>query len=258
MKIRIPMLLQAVLILIASYLIFRYGIHPPIPSSLMGMYMITAIIAVWLYVSSSEEAWQDFLHPILATLRAEGWFTKTVRALLFLLIPALVGYVTFARATTTVQEPATLRVIHPAPPNIIDFQGKTINIQGIPENPLRKDQANFQKHVQAGKVIYYQNCHFCHGDNLNGEGQYAHGFNPPPANFADPGTIAQLQESYLFWRIAKGGPGLPNESTPWSSAMPAWEHFLTEEEIWQVILYLYEATGWPPRRWGEDGGGGGH
>src|SRR3989442_83972 len=73
--------------------------------------------------------------------------------------------------------------------------------------------------------------------------------HPPPANFQDPGTIAMLQEAYLFWRIAKGGPGLPRESTPWNSVMPSWEDRLTEEQIWQVIMYLYDATGQQPRRW---------
>ena len=90
-----------------------------------------------------------------------------------------------------------------------------------------------------------------------GEGHYAKGFNPPPANFQDPGTIAQLTESFLFWRIAKGGPGLPGESTPWDSAMPVWENILTENEIWQVILYLYQTTGHQPRVM-EEGEGGGH
>ena len=51
----------------------------------------------------------------------------------------------------------------------------------------------------------------------------------------------------MFWRIAKGGPGLPKESTPWNSAMPAWEDRLTEEQIWQAVYYLYETTGHPPR-----------
>jgi mono/diheme cytochrome c family protein len=256
MSLRVPMFLQALLILIVSYAIFRYGITPPIPSSLLYMFMATVVLATALYVSSSEEAFQDFLHPIVATLRAEWWFTKILRVLVFLLFPAVVGYLTFLKTATTVEAPAELRVIHPAPPNMVEFKGKPINIQNIPENPLRKDQANFQKHVDAGKVIYYENCHFCHGDNLSGKGQFAHGFNPPPANFVDIGTIAQLQESFLFWRIAKGGPGLPNESTPWSSAMPAWENYLSEEEIWQVILYLYEATGHPPRRWEQNSGGG--
>jgi mono/diheme cytochrome c family protein len=90
---------------------------------------------------------------------------------------------------------------------------------------------------------------YCHGDNLDGRGHFAYGFNPPPANFQDPGTIAMLQEAFLFWRIAKGGPGLPKESTPWNSVMPAWEDRLTEEQIWQVIMYLYDATGQQPRRW---------
>jgi mono/diheme cytochrome c family protein len=114
---------------------------------------------------------------------------------------------------------------------------------------LRKDQARHKEHVAKGAEIYVRNCVFCHGDNLDGQGHFAKGFNPPPANFQDPGTIAMLQEAYLFWRVAKGGPGLPRESTPWNSVMPSWEDRLTEEQIWQVIMYLYDATGQQPRRW---------
>ena len=128
------------------------------------------------------------------------------------------------------------------------FRGKPFNIAGG-ENPLRKDTAAHARHVEAGGAIYVRNCMYCHGDHLDGQGHFAKGFNPPPANFLDPGTIAMLQEAYLFWRIAKGGPGLPRESTPWNSVMPAWEDRLTEEETWQVIMYLYEATGQQPRRW---------
>ena len=98
-------------------------------------------------------------------------------------------------------------------------------------------------------MVYFQNCFPCHGDNLDGAGQFALGFIPPPANFVDVGTIAQLQESYVFWRIAKGGPGLPPESHPWNSAMPVWENFLSEEEIWKVILYIYAGAGQAPRTW---------
>ena len=35
----------------------------------------------------------------------------------------------------------------------------------------------------------------------------------------------------------------------WNSVMPAWEDRLTEEQIWQVILFLYDFTGYQPRRW---------
>ena len=105
--------------------------------------------------------------------------------------------------------------------------------------------------VEAGADVYVRNCHFCHGDKLDGQGPYAAGLNPVPLNFQDVGTIAQLQESFLFWRIATGGPGLPDEAAPWISSMPVWEEFLTEEEIWQVILYLYDYTGHEPRSFEE-------
>jgi mono/diheme cytochrome c family protein len=36
--------------------------------------------------------------------------------------------------------------------------------------------------------------------------------------------------------------------------MPAWEEFLTEEEIWAVVLFLYEQTGWKPRTWETESG----
>ena len=39
--------------------------------------------------------------------------------------------------------------------------------------------------------------------------------------------------------------------------MPVWENMLTENEIWQVILYLYQTTGQRPRVM-EEGGGSGH
>jgi len=92
---------------------------------------------------------------------------------------------------------------------------------------------------------------FCHGDYLDGAGHFAEAFNPLPANFRDSGTLSMLEEAYVFWRVADGGPGLPDGATPWNSAMPAWEDFLTEEEIWQVVLYIYEGSGSTPRTWEE-------
>ena len=59
-----------------------------------------------------------------------------------------------------------------------------------------------------------------------------------------------LRETFLFWRISKGGPGLPEEGGPWDTAMPAWEKFLKEEEIWDAILFLYDFTGQQAARQG--------
>ena len=111
------------------------------------------------------------------------------------------------------------------------------------ENPLRADGSTAEDYA-VGKRVYYQNCLACHGDALDGRGHFAHGFNPAPLNFRDNGTIAQLTESFVFWRIAKGGPGLPKEATPWNSVMPAWEDRLTEETLAAPL----PAADWPVPR----------
>ncbi|NOX72115.1 MAG: c-type cytochrome, partial [Alphaproteobacteria bacterium] len=55
--------------------------------------------------------------------------------------------------------------------------------------------------------------------------------------------------AFLFWRITKGGPGLPVEGTPWVSAMPVWEDMLKEDDVWKLISFLYDYTGYEPRSW---------
>ncbi len=238
--------LQAVLVLGVVFLLFRFGIRPPAPWSVFTLYMFVALISVLVYVSSNSDSWRSFVAPIRSTVVDDS--KLPIRITVMIVFPLLLGYYAYTQAAARIEAPAELRAIHPAPPASISFRGKTLDIQGL-ENPLRKDAANLKKYVAEGAVIYVKNCMYCHGDNLDGNGHFAHVFNPPPANFTDPGTIAMLQEAFLFWRIAKGGPGLPKESTPWNSVMPAWEDRLTEEDIWKVIMYLYDATGYQPRRW---------
>ncbi|GIX48123.1 MAG: hypothetical protein KatS3mg131_2334 [Candidatus Tectimicrobiota bacterium] len=260
MRRKVPIYVKALLVFLAA--LFVYGVvvplvSAPIPRQLFGWYVVATLIAILFYVSSSEAAWQEFVAPFRELLLGRTAFTKPLRVLVFIVVPLVLGLYFKSWASGTVSPPGGLRVIHPTPPGSITFKGKRMVLQEIPTNPLRgPDAARLAEHIEKGRQVYYQNCFFCHGDALDGHGHYAKGFNPPPADFQDPGTIAQLTESFLFWRIAKGGPGLPGESTPWDSAMPVWENFLSEEEIWQVILYLYEATPHQPRTWGETEGGG--
>jgi mono/diheme cytochrome c family protein len=237
---------QAVAVVVLAFCVLRFGIRPPAPWSVIKIYLTVVIAAVFIYVSSDSDSWRSFLAPIRSTLADPD--RSVLRGTLMVVLPLLVGYYAYSQAAARPEAPAELRAVHPAPPATIQFRGKEVSVQGL-DNPLRKDEANLSKNVAAGGEIYIRNCMYCHGDNLDGHGRFAPALNPPPANFQDPGTIAMLQESYLFWRIAKGGPGLPKESGPWGSAMPAWEDRLDETRIWQVILYLYDATGQQPRRW---------
>lgn len=236
----------AVAVLIAGYFALRYGITPPIPSSLLYAYIGLIAIAIYVYLSSNTARWQSFSAPLSRLFVARE--TRIARAIIFVLLPLSVGWLVYAWGSGSPQLPAELRTIHPTPPGQITVRGKNFTLIGL-ENPLRKEPDKLAQYVDEGKVIYFHNCFFCHGDNLDGAGHFAQGFIPPPANFVDTGTIAQLQESYVFWRIAKGGPGLPPESHPWNSAMPIWENFLSEEDIWKVVLYIYAGSGQSPRTW---------
>ncbi len=213
---------QAALLLVLAYLAIVYVIpilpgSAIVPKSVVLQYMATVLVGVLIWVSDDEARWTTFkapLHEVLIQPRL-----KVVRTGLLGAVTLIVGGLTYSQVKASVAAPPNLRSIHPAPPSQITFRGKAITLVGL-ENPLRK-QGDMAAHVAAAL----------------------------PANFQDNGTIAQLTESFVFWRIAKGGPGLPREGTPWNSAMPAWEEFLTEDEIWSVVLFLYEQTGWKPRTW---------
>ena len=106
-------------------------------------------------------------------------------------------------------------------------------------NPLIRDEKN----LLAGERLYDINCSPCHGGNLDGNGPEASGFFPPPANLISLVSVIKPPESYLFWRVKEGGPALPMAWRPWDSAMPVWKGELEDREIWQIILYIYEAAG---------------
>jgi mono/diheme cytochrome c family protein len=233
---------------IGIYALVRYGFATPIPFSVVQIYMGITTLALAAYVSSSATRRAEFAAPLVALVNEPR--LRPLLVTLLVLLPALAAGNVFLGSRETLEAPAFGRTVHPAPPDTIPFGDRTI-VLGKGQNPLReletKDPGQFRAHVENGRKIYYRNCHFCHGDAMAGDGMYAHGLNPIPTNFTDPGTIAQLQETFLFWRIAKGGPGLPAEGGPWDSAMPAWEKFLKEDEIWEVILFLYDHTGQRPR-----------
>ncbi len=234
--------------LVAVYITLRFGIEPPVPSSIIQMFMAIVVLVLLTYLSADTERMQSAKRAVVAFMVERRFLIPLV--VVVLLLPSIVAVRVYLDATARPQPPLASRTIHPPPPAQIQFEGETMNLTTA-TNPYREleesDPEAFAEHVENGRRVYYANCVYCHGDNLSGNGHFAHAFTPIPANFQDPQTIGILQESYLFWRIAKGAPGLPDESTPWDSAMPAWENVLTEEEIWDVILFLYDFTGHSPR-----------
>ena len=259
-----PISLKGLYVWSVGFYFYEFVLYPHIPWTLFITYMVMWSIGTFLYISQDPETFREFRAPIVKTIVGEY---KLARIIVFTALPILVGFATYNTIYPSFQEPVELRTVHPAPPATTKVHGKTYPLEST-NNPFRIDEQDnykdsfpfldadkheYMKYVTEGGTIFFQNCHYCHGDQLNGLGMFSHVFNPTPANFIDPGTIAMLQEAFLFWRVSKGGPGLPNESTPWSSAMPPWEEHLKTEEIWKVILFEYWYTGWHPRTFGTEG-----
>jgi len=239
---------------VGMYVALLYGFVTPIPDSAVHIYLSITALALFAYATSSRERLRGTVEPLLSFAGDSRYVLPL--AIVALAIPGLVAWSIYQSSFQPIQPPFFGRTVHPSPPAEISSHGQKIDlIHG--ESPFRglekTDAKAFREHVENGRRIYYSNCFFCHGDALGGDGMYAHAVNPVPANFQDSGVLPNFQETFFFWRIAKGGPGMPDEGAPGDSVMPEWERFLTNDEIWDVILFLYADTGYRPRTFEEGG-----
>ena len=238
---------------VGIYVLLRFGFTAPIPASVVSLYMGIVSIALLAYVSSSEERRDEVSGPLVRFMTEKRY--TVLLALTVIAIPALAAANVYVGMNVPLQPPLFSRTVHPASPSEITVHDKPVNLDG--DNPFRQletsNPAEFRNHVENGRRVYYRNCVFCHGDNMASTGMFVHGLDPIPTNFTDAGTIPMLRETFLFWRISKGGPGLPEEGGPWDSAMPAWEKMLKDDEMWDAVLFLYDFTGRRPRAGGESG-----
>jgi mono/diheme cytochrome c family protein/plastocyanin len=98
------------------------------------------------------------------------------------------------------------------------------------------------------KQLYAQNCAACHGENGAGNGVFADDLKATgeasaqtmsgaqemkmqtPANFTDPKRMLGASPALLQGKILRGGMG---------TGMPMWGSIFTEDQIWDLIAYLY-------------------
>ena len=103
----------------------------------------------------------------------------------------------------------------PKPP--LDMQNK--------QNPLSSNEST----IAEGKDTFLTNCASCHGEKGKGDGVLSDSLEPKPVPF----PLDNVDDAYLFWRINEGGM-----KDPFNSVMPAWKTILSEEQIWEIIVYL--------------------
>lgn len=243
----IPPLAKAAMLLVGIYLLLRFGIGPltdlitgkgpaPLPSSLILMYMLLVAIGILLHATLSDDRMHQFVAPLAALFEEQAAAPRTLllRVLVLGTLPLLAGLYIYDALAPSADPPADPPGIH------FDLPEKYLGL----ENPLRWTEEN----IHQGGVLFVRNCAPCHGDALDGNGPQARAFLPRPANFRDQGTIAQLDENYLFWRIKEGYRGLPAGSIRYRSAMPPWEEVLSDTEIWQIIMFEYSSAGKKPAK----------
>jgi len=212
--------------------------HPmPTPSTLMMWYMIMGVLAGLVYATTSNQKFVDFLSFLLPG--GDSSIKFLLQKLLFVSFPVIVGWFIYSWSLPGAASPVELRIQHPTLPQKYEKL----------ENPFRSADAVVQrKCIEEGKALFQTYCRPCHGSKADGNGPFANAFRLRPINFQDPGTIATVVDNYLFWRIKEGGPGLPSESTPWDSAMPAWKDDLMDDDIWKIIMGEYDTAGVMPRQ----------
>lgn len=219
----------------------------PLPSSVMGLYMVLSVVVILLVMTSTDEGCVALTRPIEDIIY--GRSRSRLRYPLLMLVPLVFACATYGHVGSVDLSFLSRRVVHPPAPSVITVYGREVELRDL-KNPFRgKGGDVFKDAVADGGRIYFERCFFCHGARLDGKGHLAKGMVPKPLPFVGSDTIAQLEEPYVFWRIAKGGKGLPPESGPELSVMPAWEDILTETELWKLTAFIYDYTGNVPRSW---------
>jgi hypothetical protein len=234
---------------LCCFVFLKFGFAVPVPSSVRTIYLTILAGAILAYVSSDAERWASFFGPIVRVATESRY--RMFLVLIVLLLPTMAALNVYVKMNVPLEAPSFPRTVHPAPPDSIAIHETTLDLIAG-DNPYRSlahdDPEAFEQHLENGRRVYFENCFYCHGDNMNGRvGMFSYGLNPIPTNFTDQGILPMFQETFLVWRVSKGGPGIPAEGGPWDSAMPAWEKFLTAEEMWDAVMYLYEYTGYAPR-----------
>jgi high-affinity iron transporter len=80
-----------------------------------------------------------------------------------------------------------------------------------------------------GAQVYGRECVACHGDAGRGDGPNARGLSPPPADLADPRVMGAKAPVDIYRQLLLGVAG---------TAMPSFEHTLSDQERWDVAAYV--------------------
>ena len=91
------------------------------------------------------------------------------------------------------------------------------------ENPVE----NTPEAVAAGEASYGKHCKMCHGDIGKGDGAATQFIKPAPPDMTTAEVRDANTDGDIFYKITTG-----------KRPMPAMQRKLSEEERWQVVLFV--------------------
>lgn len=98
------------------------------------------------------------------------------------------------------------------------------------KNPLMPTEAN----LAAAKQIYSNNCVDCHGEKGKGDGSDAMMYDPAPSDLTDVSKMSKLTDGEIYYQITEG-----------RKPMPSFKKKLTEEQRWQLVLFVRSLAAGP-------------
>jgi mono/diheme cytochrome c family protein len=91
------------------------------------------------------------------------------------------------------------------------------------KNPLTPSEAN----LAAAKQVYGDQCANCHGDGGKGDGSDAMMYDPAPSDLTDAAKVSKRSDGEIYYQITEG-----------RKPMPSFKKKLTDEQRWQLVLYV--------------------
>ena len=89
--------------------------------------------------------------------------------------------------------------------------------------------------LAAGRSIYMDKCTQCHGQTGKGDGPDAASYYPSPTSLVDAKHMSSVTDGEIFYQISQG-----------RKPMPGFKKKLSEEQRWQLVLYVRSLAHIPP------------
>ena len=100
---------------------------------------------------------------------------------------------------------------------------RSLPAENLERNPIPPTPEN----LEAGRQLYEQQCAFCHGTEGRGQSPNGLQFYPPVPSLIDPQL--DLSDGQMHFITSQGIR---------YTAMPSFAQVLSEEEIWQALLWV--------------------